>query len=733
MRFTALPPTMSAMCNRRRSTVQAQTSLFFASVAGTIFNDANNSGVQVSGETGLSNWTVYLTPTGTTSGTQLATTTAADGSYSFAGMAPGTHTPSPKPCRAATPTVPVGGSMNVTITAGQASAGPVFGDALISTVTLNFNMLVALSQDYNKPGTFANCDLNGDGIANFDDLVLLSQNYNLTLPAGDYNFSTMTASSLALTSSSAQTTALPAPSSTAKAAAALASISGTVFNVNGDSVRQSGDKELSGRTVELEIAGKGTKGVRTTVTNSSGDFSFTNLPAGNYVLIVPAPAGWKSTTAVASGDLLALQAGTKKSGLLFGQQIIPPYTVTATRVIDPLDHTKDIGLPYVCNNGVCGHRRDGDVLAVDATLSSPRRDCSFAQDTATDRDRSMTRILPAKTRRRPRVIFVLADRFFVASTTPAARTHKYKDMQLVPSFEWPDALRRRRDCKFGGRNANRRGGGEKGRRGQVERQDRRREGTGGSCFDYVHIVSRISVAHAAGFSIDGDFLIEPNRPRTAFVGKRDGRKSVPPEVLGLKSPRPQFIRRRVRALPLPPPSACRCHIGPVHWWNTQTAPRACRRSSWPAPRLGQRLIPRLGLDHRELLVAVDEHVIRGSVACPPPAETLQPPQRDRMFSQNLRPLDNTPSRRLERGVDVLGSGFGFVHSHPSVVKSHHHRPLPPRPAAPRLVTTVRPGTEWPFCDTTSISGRSHFNFTRSKSLMTVAFGFHRFPICSSSS
>jgi len=406
-----------------------------SAVVGEVFNDGNMNGVLDGGDAGLPDVTVTLTPIGTMA-LPVTIATIDDGTYRFANVLPGTYSVTESLPDGYALTAPIGEAATVSVSPNQDAIGPMFGNVQLSAVTLGFGTLVALSQNYNKSGTFANGDLNGDGMVNFSDLVLLSQNYNQTLPSGAYNFSGMIATSQTLTSSSAQTTALPAPLSTAKAVTALAAISGTVFNdANGDSVRQSGDKGLSGRTVELEIAGKGTKGIRTTVTNSSGSFSFANLPAGNYVLIVPAPAGWKSTTAAASGDLLALKARTKKSGLLFGQQIIPPYTVTATRVTDPLDHTKDIVTFYVRNNGVGATAGTRDVLAVDAMLASPSGllirtydgegsglldDADFAGENAT----------PTAS-----YIRVGGTGFFVASTTPAARTDKYKDMQLVPSFE----------------------------------------------------------------------------------------------------------------------------------------------------------------------------------------------------------------------------------------------------------------------------------------------------------
>jgi hypothetical protein len=107
---------------------------------------------------------------------------------------------------------------------------------------------------------------------------------------------------------------------TAPVTVIAATVSGTVFNdANANGSQASTEKGIASRTVYLEISGQGTKGERTTTTNSAGAFSFTNLAAGKYVLIVPTPSGWRSTTALATGDPLTLAAGAKVASLLFGQ------------------------------------------------------------------------------------------------------------------------------------------------------------------------------------------------------------------------------------------------------------------------------------------------------------------------------------------------------------------------------------------------------------------------------
>ena len=75
---------------------------------------------------------------------------------------------------------------------------------------------------------------------------------------------------------------------------------------------------------------------------------------------------------------------------------------------------------------------------------------------------------------------------------------------------------------------------------------------------------------------------------------------------------------------------------------------------------GQRFIPRLGLDDGELGVAIDQHVIGGERLAAPPV-AFDAAERDRVFAPDAAAFDDAPARRLQRGIDMLGSGFGFVH------------------------------------------------------------------------
>ena len=66
------------------------------------------------------------------------------------------------------------------------------------------------------------------------------------------------------------------------------------------------------------------------------------------------------------------------------------------------------------------------------------------------------------------------------------------------------------------------------------------------------------------------------------------------------------------------------------------------------------------------MIAIDQHVIGGERLAAPPV-AFDAAQRDRILAPDAAAFDHAPARRLEGGVDVLGSGFGFVHARASTV------------------------------------------------------------------
>ena len=80
--------------HRRLQAERLEDRQLLATISGQVFNDLNADGVKNTGESGQSGWTVYLDADGNGQlGTsEISATTAADGSYSFGGLAAGTYT-----------------------------------------------------------------------------------------------------------------------------------------------------------------------------------------------------------------------------------------------------------------------------------------------------------------------------------------------------------------------------------------------------------------------------------------------------------------------------------------------------------------------------------------------------------------------------------------------------------------------------------------------------------------
>ena len=91
------------------------------SISGVKYNDLNGNGNRDPGESGLKDWTINLEQPG---GTVIKTTvTAADGSYSFTDLAPGTYVVGEELKPGWTQKAPPGGKHTVTLTASTSSVG----------------------------------------------------------------------------------------------------------------------------------------------------------------------------------------------------------------------------------------------------------------------------------------------------------------------------------------------------------------------------------------------------------------------------------------------------------------------------------------------------------------------------------------------------------------------------------------------------------------------------------
>ena len=94
-------------------------------ISGTVFNDLSGTGTLAAGDPDLAGWTVILETSGNG---EVSTVTAANGTYSFTGLGPGTHNVVEVVHPGWTETSPAGNAYRVTMTSGLAATGDNFGD-----------------------------------------------------------------------------------------------------------------------------------------------------------------------------------------------------------------------------------------------------------------------------------------------------------------------------------------------------------------------------------------------------------------------------------------------------------------------------------------------------------------------------------------------------------------------------------------------------------------------------
>ena len=288
------------------------------SISGTKFTDITGNGFTAD-DTPLAGVTINLYENGGI--TPVATTTtAADGSYSFANLGPGSYSVQETVPAGSTQT---GGNAGYTVsaTSGTNSTGNNFDDFQnISISGTKYNDITGnsfSSDDTVLGGVTINLFENGgttpvattttaaDGSYSFANLGPGSYSVQETVPAG----STQTGGNAGYTVSAASGT-----NSTGNNFDDFQNISigGTKYNdITGNSF-SSDDTGLSGVTINLYKNG-GTTAVASTVTASNGTYSFTNLGPGTYSVQEVVPAGTTQTGGNA-GYTVSATSGTNSTG-----------------------------------------------------------------------------------------------------------------------------------------------------------------------------------------------------------------------------------------------------------------------------------------------------------------------------------------------------------------------------------------------------------------------------------
>jgi large repetitive protein len=289
----------------------------YSSLAGTVYVDVDNDGVQDAGEPGLPGVTVTLTGTDAAGNTiNRPVTTDANGNYVFADLLSGTYTVTEtQPARyvdGLDSAGSVGGTVtndviaSVALPAGTDATAYNFGErgtTLTGTVWLDADrdgVLDAAEATRLGGVTITLLDTTGNVIATTTTAADGTYSF-VGIPAGDYvvrqtqpnGYGSSTANELPVT--------VPVTGLTdVNFGETLGSVGDFVWSdADGDGVQDAGEPGVGGVTVQLLDAAGGV--VATTTTAADGSYRFTDVPLATYSVQFTPPAG-QSLTRPGQGD-----------------------------------------------------------------------------------------------------------------------------------------------------------------------------------------------------------------------------------------------------------------------------------------------------------------------------------------------------------------------------------------------------------------------------------------------
>jgi hypothetical protein len=349
------------------------------SISGEIYNDANSNSKLDSGETGLGGVVVYLdlNNNGALDGSDLKTTTDTNGNYSFSSLGAGAYIVRqtlPSGFKQITPSGGLG--QHVTVVNGSNVTGANFGDASTSTtpppavsisgeVFTDTNGNAKLdSGETGVAGVVVYLDLNNDGVLDGSDLKTTTDvngNYSFSsLAAGNYivrqvgpggTKQTLPTGGLGnhVTVATGKTVTGANFGDQSTTPATTGTITGEVFNdTNGNAKLDSGEKGLAGVVVYLDLTNNGTLDGSDpkTMTDANGNYSFTNLAPGNYIVRQVGPSGFKQSLPTGGlGNHVTVAATKTVTGANFGDQsTAKTAAVFSNALIQSVTDSTNLGL-----------------------------------------------------------------------------------------------------------------------------------------------------------------------------------------------------------------------------------------------------------------------------------------------------------------------------------------------------------------------------------------------------
>jgi len=276
--------------------------------SGMKFDDKNGNGAKDSGEQGLSGWTIKLVKDGTEVD---STVTAADGTYSFTGISPGSYTVEEAAQSGWTQSYPASGTHPLNLVSGV--PGPTnldFGNYWSTSLSgmkfedKNSNGL----KDSGEPGLAGwTIRLLKEGAEVDSTVTAVDGSYSFTgVVPGSYTVEevaqagwTQTCPAAPGTHAMTLVSGAPGPTNLDFGNYWSTSLSGMKFeDKNGNGAKDSGEPGLSGWTIRLMK--EGTE-VDSTITAADGAYSFVGISPGSFTVEEVAQSGWTQTCPAAPG------------------------------------------------------------------------------------------------------------------------------------------------------------------------------------------------------------------------------------------------------------------------------------------------------------------------------------------------------------------------------------------------------------------------------------------------
>ncbi|MBM4165743.1 MAG: T9SS type A sorting domain-containing protein [Ignavibacteria bacterium] len=288
----------------------------YGSISGAKYRDANANGVRDLNEQGIANWKIYIHGP-----KEDSTFTNAGGDFSFTGLLGGTYNLTEEQVAGWQQTSPNPTSSN--IFSGTIVTGKFFGNYQLTSISGT----VFLDDDGDGIKDVGEATLSGwkvrisgakvdsvlsDENGNYLFSNLLGGNYTVSedVQNGWYQTKPVSPSTYSVTLTSGNSVSGKDFGNFFKG-----SISGKVFlDMNGDGMYEEGESILSGWKIKLA----GTK-TDSTVTDENGEYSFSNLLAGNYSVSEVLQNGWTRTFPVSTSTFaITMTSGNTHTQKDFG-------------------------------------------------------------------------------------------------------------------------------------------------------------------------------------------------------------------------------------------------------------------------------------------------------------------------------------------------------------------------------------------------------------------------------